>query len=225
MSSVPGDIPRRLVQEFGPELATPAAKIFRNIVQTGHWPQPWRTEYGTPLQKQTNPIHEGQLRIISLTNYLSKVFEQFVISWLLDCVGSQLDWGQYGGVKGSSISHYLIDFVNFVLYNQDMKTPHATLVVMIDFQKAFNRIEHNLIITILSDMGVPGWLLKIVIGFLSERDLIVRFKGGCSSRKPLPGGGPQGTRLGLFLFLILINAAGYGTLEKQMGGKNYPKTE
>ena len=81
-------------------------------------------------------------------------------------------------MKGSSISHYLIDFVNFVLYNQDMKTPHATLAVMIDFQKAFNRIEHNLIITILSDMGVPGWLLRIVIGFLRERELIVRFKGG-----------------------------------------------
>ena len=216
-SSVPGDIPRRLVQEFGPELATPAGKIFRSIVQTGHWPKPWRVEYGTPLQKQNNPVHEDQLRIISLTSYLSKVFEQFVISWLLDCVGSQLDWGQYGGVKGSSITHYLIDFVNFVLYNQDLKTPHATLAVMIDFQKAFNRINHNLIITILSDMGVPGWLLRIIIGFLRERELVLRYKGGCSSRKAMPGGGPQGTRLGLFLFLILINAAGYDKLEKHMG--------
>ena len=216
-SSVPGDLPRRIVQEFGPELATPAGKIFRNIVKTGHWPKQWRLEYGTPLQKQTNPVSEDHLRIISLTNYLSKQMEQFVIDWLLQCVGSQLDWGQYGGIKGSSISHYLIDFVNFILYNQDLKIPHAVLAVMIDFAKAFNRINHNIIITILSDMGVPGWLLRIIIGFLTERELIVRYKGGCSSRKSLPGGGPQGTRLGLFLFLILINAAGYGQLEKNMG--------
>ena len=142
-SSVQGDLPRRIVQEFGPELATPAGKIFRNIVQTGHWPKQWRLEYGTPLQKQKNPVSEDHLRIISLTNYLSKQMEQFVIGWLLEYVGSQLDWGQYGGMKGSGISHYLIDFVNFILYNQDLKIPHAVLAVMIDFAKAFNRINHN----------------------------------------------------------------------------------
>ena len=114
-SSVPGDLPRRIVQEFGPELATPAAKIYRNIAQTGHWPKPWRLEYGTPLQKQANPVNEAQLRIISLTSYLSKVFEQYVINWLMFFVSDQLDVGQYGGEKGSSISHYLIDFVNYIM--------------------------------------------------------------------------------------------------------------
>ena len=89
-SSVPGDLPRRLVQEFGPELATPAGRIFRNIVKTGHWPKQWRLEYGTLLQKQANPINEDQLRIISLTSYLSKQFEQFVIIWLLKYVSSQM---------------------------------------------------------------------------------------------------------------------------------------
>ena len=73
-SSVPGDLPRRIVQEFGPELAAPAGKIFRNIVKTGHWPKPWRTEYGSPLQKEPNPVTEDQLRIISLTNFLAQGF-------------------------------------------------------------------------------------------------------------------------------------------------------
>ena len=63
-SSVPGDLPRRLVQEFGPELTTPAAKIYRNIAKSGHWPKPWRLEYGTPLQKVKNPVSEENLRII-----------------------------------------------------------------------------------------------------------------------------------------------------------------
>jgi hypothetical protein len=118
---------------------------------------------------------------------------------------------------GCSISHYLIDLVNFILYNQDLNIPHAVLAVMIDFAKAFNRINHNTVITILSRMGVPGWLLRIVMGFLTERELIVRYKGRTSGRKMLPGGGPQGTILGLFLFLILINAAGYRNLEKNIG--------
>ena len=79
--------------------------------------------------------------------------------------------------------------------------------------------NHNTIITILSQMGVPGWLLKIVIGFLSNRELIVRHKGTTSSVKSMPGGGPQGTKLGLFLFLILINALGYPDLEQNLGVK------
>ena len=70
-------------------------------------------------------------------------------------------------------SHYLTEFVNFILYNQDMKIPHAVLE---DYSKAFNRICHNRIITILSRMGVPGWLLKVVMGYLTERELIVNYK-------------------------------------------------
>ena len=191
-SSVPGDLPRRIVQEFGPELAAPAAKIFRNIVSTGHWPKSWRTEYGTPLQKEPNPVTEDQLRIISLTNFLSKVFEQYLMIWLLEYVGNQMDWG-----------HYLIDFVNYILYNQELNIPHATLAVLVDFSKAFNRIDHNTIIAILSRMGVPGWLLRIVIAFLTDRELILRYKGRTSDRKSLPGGGPQGTMARLIPVLKL----------------------
>ena len=47
----------------------------------------------------------------------------------------------------------------------------------------------------------------------------MRHKGSSSRRKSLPGGGPQGTKLGLFLFLILINAAGYPHLEQNLGEK------
>ena len=218
-SGVPRDLPRRIVKEFAPELAKPAGKILRSIVTSGQWPKQWRTEFGTPIQKQQNPISEDHLRIISLTPYLSKVCEQFVIIWLLEHIGHKLDWGQYGGVKGSSISHYLIDFVNFILFNQDLKVPHAVIAAMVDFQKAFNKINHNVIITLLSEMGVPGWLLRIVAGFLTDREMIVRHNGCNSSRQSLPGGGPQGTRLGLFIFLILINAAGFSHLEKHMGVK------
>ena len=80
---------------------------------------------------------------------------------------------------------------------------------MVDFSKAFNRQNHNLLITKLSDMGVPAWLLKVVMAFLTRRTMVVRYKGKTSSAKNLPGGGPQGTLLGLLLFLVLINDAGF----------------
>ena len=57
----------------------------------------------------------------------------------------------------------------------------------------------------LSDMGVPGWLLNLVMYFLEDRVMLVRYKGTTSESKSLPGGDPQGSLLGLLLFLTLIN--------------------
>ena len=61
----------------------------------------------------------------------------------------------------------------------------------------------------LSDLGVPGLLLKLVVAFLEFRSMRVKYKGKHSNFFSLPGGGPQGTLLGLFLFLVLVNDAGY----------------
>ena len=68
-------------------------------------------------------------------------------------------------------------------------------------------------------MGAPGWLLELVIGFLEERTLIVSYKGEKSGVKEMPGGGPQGTILGMFLFLVLINDAGFKNERESVGLK------
>ena len=79
---------------------------------------------------------------------------------------------------------------SYILYNQDLKEPKAVLAAMVDFEKAFNRQNHHKLITKLSDMGVPGWLLKIVMGFLEDRTLILTYKGEKSKSIDMPGGGP-----------------------------------
>ena len=214
---VPGDLPKKIIKEFSPELATPASTIFQNIINQQEWPSTWRTEYGIPLQKVKEPDNEDQLRIISLTPFLSKIMEKFVMEWLLFYIGDRIDWRQYGGQKGSSIAHYLIEFINFILYNQDLKEPQAVLAVMIDFSKAFNRQDHNILLTLLCDLGVPGWLLRIVASFLEDRELLLKYKGHTASSKKLPGGGPQGTVLGMFLFIVLINLIGFTNQEKEIG--------
>ena len=66
-------------------------------------------------------------------------------------------------------------------------------------------------------MGVPGWLLRIVIAFLTDRQMLVRYKGKLSGVKSLPGGGPQGTLLGLLLFIVLINDVGFKEQENNAG--------
>ena len=108
-----------------------------------------------------------------------------------------------------STTHYLIEFINFIYYNLDFKSSNAVVATAIDFSKAFNRISHNVIVQKLAEMGVPGWLLKVIIGFLENRFLEVNFKGAKSELKPMSGGGPAGTILGMFLFVVLINPVGF----------------
>ena len=206
---VPGDLPRAVVIEFAPELAAPISYIVNNIVQSGEWPSHWKQEWVSAIGKVPIPISEDQLRPISLSQFFSKVTEQFVVMWLLDHIGDKIDFRQYGGVRGNSVTHYIIEFLNFILLNQDSTDQTAILACLVDFSKAFNRQNHNLLITKLSDMGVPAWLLKVVMAFLSDRKMVLRYKGKMSSIKDLPGGGPQGTLLGLLLFLVLINDAGF----------------
>ena len=137
------------------------------------------------------------------------------MEWLLIYTSDKIDLSQYGGRRGTSIN--LVDFISFILYNQDLKEPLAVLAAMVDFRKAFNRQNHQILITLLGDMGVPGWLLNIVVGFLQERELILSYLRAKSGSKQMPGGGGQGTVLGMFLFIILLNSAGFKQEELKMG--------
>ena len=105
--------------------------------------------------KPNQPESESELRVISLTPFLSKVFDGILIHF----VGDKMDRSQYGGVKGSSTSHYLIDMISYILYNQDLKEPKAVIAALVDFEKAFNRQNHHILITKVHKTGAPGWLL------------------------------------------------------------------
>ena len=107
-TGVPGDIPRAIVNEFSPELATPASRIINNIVQSSSWPEQWKLEWVTAMGKIPITETEDDLRPISLTAFFSKVAERFVVEWLLEYIQDKIDFRQYGGCKGNSITHYVI---------------------------------------------------------------------------------------------------------------------
>ena len=112
---VTGDIPGRLVKEFSPELALPTSIIFNQILKTGNWPKSWKIETGIPLAKISEPSSESDIRIVSLTNWSSKILEKFVVEWLWGVIGEKIDPKQFGGKKKVSTVHYLIEFVTFCM--------------------------------------------------------------------------------------------------------------
>ena len=108
-SVIKGDIPKRIVQLFSPELASPLATIYNKISSSFEYPRQWVKESQIPIPKVFPPKSEDDLRPISKTFFLSKVYESFIGEWLLSIIKPYMDPGQYG-TKGSLL---FITFSNF----------------------------------------------------------------------------------------------------------------
>ena len=204
--TVPGDLPKKLVQACPSTIAVPATIIFNKITEEAEYPKVWKIEHQIALPKVPGPETLDELRNIAKTPFLSKTYESFVGGWLLPIIQPYLDPGQCG-LKGSSITHYLIKLLHFVHAALDLRKPHAVLAACVDLSKAFNRVDHSLVIQDLYDMHTPSWLLKIMISYLSDRSMYLSYNGAKSSLKAVPAGGPQGAYLGGIVFIIKYNGA------------------
>ena len=88
-----------------------------------------------------------------------------------------------------------------------MFSPHAVVIIIIDLSKAYNRGSHVQVIQDLYDMHVPGWLLAILVSYLTGRSMVLKYDGCWFKPRQMPGGYPQGCFLGMFFFHILFNGA------------------
>ena len=111
------------------------------MFQSGEWPSHWKLEQVILIGKVPMSESEDDLRPISLTPCFSKVAEHFVVSWILEFLGEKIDFRQYGGQQGNSITHYVIEFVNFILACQDSSDQTANLACIVDFSKPQSPVD------------------------------------------------------------------------------------
>ena len=209
-SGVPGDVPLKLLKEFLPEFTAPVAAIYREAISTHSWPSPYKQELHIPINKVPSPKSEDDLRNLGLTAFFSKRLEWLLIQWIWPFISPHIDVDQLGGLPGCSASHYLIQMLDFIHKKLDTNRNDQTALIacLVDFSKAFNRMDHSILITILSDLNIPTCALKLIISYLSNRTMRVRYNGVTSSAQNIPGGGPQGGLLTVILFNLQVNLAG-----------------
>ena len=211
-SAVTGDIPRPLIRKYPFQYAAPVTKIFNQMIKTGKWPRQWVREQAivlSKLDKSKQPANEDDLRTISKTAWLSKLSENILGGFKLPVIDSFLDPGQCGGLKKSSLTHYLVKLLDFVQSTLDKKTPHAVVLSTEDLSKAYNRGSHSLVIEDLHAMlhGSPhrGWVLRLTCSYLSGRSMVLSYKQARSMEVRLPGGFSAGISLGGLLFIVKFN--------------------
>ena len=159
-------------------------------------------ETQTAIPKKEGAESFDQLRNLSCTNGLSKVMETIVLEKLTNEV--QLKSNQYGGIRGSSTNHFLINMMDNIL--NALEDPANVVALMsIDFSKAFNRVDHRTCIDALAQAGASSHSLSMVSAFLRNRQMRFNVNNVLSSSRQVRGGSPQGTKLGNFLFVVTID--------------------
>ena len=205
-SVTPLDLPMALTKEFALELAKPLCIIVNASIQQGKSPSQWKDSFVSPVPKIPTPLALGDLRPITLTQVASLLCESFVAEWMYNDISTKIDLQQYGNVRGSSTTLCLIDFLNFI-YEELEKRKTAVTATFIDFKKAFDLVDHNIVIKKAIALGVRECIIPWIADFLSGRRQSVRYLGAMSDFLPTTCGVPQGTILGSLCFLVLINDA------------------
>ena len=159
------------------------------------------------LDKSKQPCNEDDLRTISKTALLSKCAKNILGDYILPVIDSFLDPAQCGGLKKTSITHYLVKLLAVIHSTRDKRTPHSAVLCTEDLSKAYNRGSHLLVIEDLHAMQIDGWALNLVCSYLTQRSMVLTYFKAKSLEKSLPGGFGAGTYLGGLLFIVKFNGA------------------
>lgn len=171
-------------------------------------PADWMKAKIIPIPKPGKDRSEVQsYRPISLTSVVAKTAERMVknrlVYWLEQ--NRKFDKHQAGFRRGRSTEDQLLKMIQSIGDGFNRRPPNRTLLALIDFSRAFDRVWHNGLYRKMCDEGIPKCIIQWTRGFLRERRGQVLLNGTNSSVKTFKAGVPQGTVLGPVLFLIFIN--------------------
>ena len=196
-SMVLGDLFPSTINDLADILSVPLADIYNSILRDYVWPVAWKREYVTVIPKKNIPAGLSDLRNISCTRFFSKVFEAFVLERL--CEEVELKSNQYGGVKGCSTGHVLVEVVQRLCQNlEDYRS--GTVLTALDYSKAFNRMSFQHCLAVFKKKGSSTPILRLLATFLTNRTMSVRVGKHWSAPRLVNGGCPQGSILGVMLF-------------------------
>lgn len=169
----PQSIPSAILRECAIELCYVLSHLLNSSFESGVVPDSWKQGYIAVIPK-VNPVKStNDLRPIAVTSNIAKIAEFFIHKELMISITPHLSKLQFGVLPKKSTNHYLIRMLDFLLKSLDKKSTPAILTLL-DCQKAFDMVDHNLIISRLIEIEVNGYVINWVTNFLSNRSNCVR---------------------------------------------------
>ena len=177
----PFDLSIKIIKIFADWFAVPLVHIFNQSFQTMKFPEVWK-------------ICNVFLTIF-LTSVLSKVQESYAVEWILEDVQEEISVSQFGGLAGCSAVLVLVHLVHNWHKNMH-STGKVTRISLLDFRKAHDLINHNILLEHFMNIGVRPSLIRWFATYLQGRRQMFTFRNQKSECKSIKGGIPQGRKLG-----------------------------
>ena len=163
----PDGIPPRVLRELSREIAPILMTIYRSSLNTGVVPSDWRQALVSPVFKKGVHYNPINYRPISLTSIPCKVLEHILTSATMTHLESQiLTPRQHGFRKRRSCETQLLELIDEISSKMERGIP--TDVIVIDFAKAFDRVNHSLLVHKIDHYGIRGSTNRWVANFLHE---------------------------------------------------------
>lgn len=198
-------ISARLLRESADLIANSLCSIFNRSINSGVFPDEWKCCKVIPLFKQGARSDLNNYRPISIIPVVAKVFERIIYDQIYDYLTKNglLSDQQSGFRSLHSTVTALLEVTNDWAYNIDKGSVNA--VVFLDLKKAFDTVDHHILLSKLYEYGVRGTSYHWFRSYLDNRKQKCFVNGSLSNSQSLTCGIPQGTILGPLLFLIYIN--------------------
>ena len=195
-----------MLKHLGPNGIKYLTNIFNVCIKTSKVPTIWKTAKIIPLLKPGKPADKGpSYRPVSLLSPAAKTLEALLLPLVNAAV--QLADHQHGFRKNRSTTTALHSILNHINSGLNRKKPVSrTVSVAIDLSKAFDTVDHQLLLEDINNLPLNDYVKRFLCGYLRGRQTYVEFRNSRSTFRKVKQGVPQGGVLSPVLFNLYMSS-------------------
>jgi len=204
-SSGHDNITSKLLKHLNDELKSPICDLINKSINSGIFPDVYKLAEVVPIYKSKNKEETNNYRPISLLPTISKILEKIIHKRVYKFLQKNkiLYDSQYGFRPNHSTNDAITELVADV--TKSFEDKNNTLSIFLDLSKAFDTIDHTILLHKLNHYGIRGTSLNWFKSYLENRKQYVKINNHKSNTKNVICGVPQGSVLGPLLFILYIN--------------------